>query len=334
MSPATAEPPARLSTAKLPALDATIPPWPGRIVQVGGAGVFVRTTPSAPGAEPALFVHGLGGASTNWTDFAGQLAPWLAIEALDLHGFGRSSPAPGRDYTIRAHKRTVIEYLEQSGRGPVHLIGNSMGGLISLLIAARRPDLVRTLTVISPAVPDLRPRRLGTDPLLAVALLPGAAPLIRRRVRRFTPEQRARAIIKLCFADPAAVPPNRVAEAVDEIRTRDGMAWSLDALIRSLRGLVASYVSRRSGGVWGRIAQVNVPTLVVWGDRDRLVDPALAPRVAASIPGSRLLVLEGIGHVAQLEDPVVTARAALALIEDTRGATPASGATPQEDAVR
>jgi len=326
--------PARLSTTQLPPLDPSIPPWPGHIVPLSGGDVHVRTTPSAPGAEPALFVHGLGGASTNWTDFAGQLAPWLAIDALDLHGFGRSSPAPGRDYTIRAHKRTVIEYLERSGRGPVHLFGNSMGGLISLLIAARRPDLVRTLTVISPAVPDLHPRRLGTDPLLAVALLPGAEPLVRRRIRRYTPEQRARAMIKLCFADPDSVPPHRVAEAVDEIRTRDGMYWSMDALIRSLRGLVASYVSRRSGGVWSRISLVNAPTLVVWGDRDRLVDPALARRVAASIPGSRLLVLEGIGHVAQLEDPVVTARAALALIEDARGATPASDATPQEDAVR
>jgi len=326
--------PARLSTTQLPPLDPSIPPWPGHTVPLSGGNVHVRVTPSAPGAEPALFVHGLGGASTNWTDLAGLLAPWLAVEALDLHGFGHSSPAPDRDYTIRAHKRTVIEYLEQSGRGPVHLFGNSMGGLISLLIAARRPDLVRTLTVISPAVPDLRPRRLGTDPLLAVALLPGAEPLVRRRIRRYTPEQRARAMIKLCFADPDSVPPHRVAEAVDEIRTRDGMYWSMDALIRSLRGLVASYVSRRSGGVWGRISRVDVPTLVVWGDRDRLVDPALAPRVAASIPGSRLLVLDGIGHVAQLEDPVVTARAALALIEDTRGATPASGATPQEDAVR
>jgi pimeloyl-ACP methyl ester carboxylesterase len=326
--------PARLSAAQLPALDPSAPPWPGHTVPLRGGNVHVRVTPSAPGAEPALFVHGLGGASTNWTDFAGQLAPWLAIEALDLHGFGRSAPAPGRDYTIRAHKRTVIEYLEQSHRGPVHLFGNSMGGLISILIAARRPDLVRTLTLISPAVPDLRPRRLGTDPLLAVALLPGAAPLVRRRIRRYTPEQRARAIIKLCFADPSAVPPNRIAEAVDEIRTRDGMAWSHDALIRSLRGLVGSYVSRRSGGVWARLAEVRAPTLVVWGDRDRLVDPALAPRVAARIPDARLLVLEGVGHVAQLEDPVSTARAALALVEDARQVAPAADATPQADAVR
>ena len=325
MKPATA----RLASAELPPLDQSIAPWPGRSVRVGAAEIFVRSTPSGPDAEPAVFVHGLGGASTNWTDFAAQLRPWLAIEALDLPGFGRSAPAPDRDYSIAAHTRTVIRYLEQSRRAPVHLFGNSMGGLISIMVAARRPDLVRTLTLTSPAVPDLRPRRLGTDPLLAVALLPGAAPLVRRRIRRFTPEQRARAIIRLCFADPSSVPPHRMTEAIDEIRTRDGMAWSLDALIRSLRGLVATYLAVPSRGVWARMAEIRVPTLVVWGDRDRLVDPALAPRVAATIPDARLLVLEGVGHVAQLEDPVTTARAALALLEDTR-----ADATPQADAVR
>jgi pimeloyl-ACP methyl ester carboxylesterase len=326
--------PARLADTELPALDLSIPPWPGRKVRVGDAEIFVRTTPSAAGAEPALFVHGLGGASTNWTDFAAQLAPWLAIECLDLPGFGRSAEAPARDYSIGAHKRTVVRYLEQSGRGPVHLVGNSMGGLISILIAARRPDLVRSLTVISPAVPDLRPRRLGTDPLLAVALLPGTAPLVRRRIRRFTPEQRARAIINLCFAQPSEVPPHRITEAANEVRARDDMHWATEALIRSLRGLVGTYFVRRSRGVWERMSTIEAPSLVVWGARDRLVDPALAPRVAETIPDARLLVLDDIGHVAQLEDPVTTARAMLALLEDLPAEAPGLDATPQTPAVR
>jgi pimeloyl-ACP methyl ester carboxylesterase len=216
----------------------------------------------------------------------------------------------------------------------VHLVGNSMGGLISILIAARRPDLVRSLTLISPAVPDLRPRRLGTDPLLAVALLPGTAPLVRRRVRRFTPEQRARAIINLCFAQPSTVPPHRITEAANEIRTREDMHWATEALIRSLRGLVGTYFVRRSRGVWERMAAIEAPSLVVWGARDRLVDPALAPRVADTIPDARLLVLDDIGHVAQLEDPVTTARAMLGLLEDLPAETPGHDATPQTPAVR
>jgi pimeloyl-ACP methyl ester carboxylesterase len=66
------------------------------------------------------------------------------------------------------------------------------------------------------------------------------------------------------------------------------------------------------------MAAVTAPTLVVWGGRDRLVNVALAPRVAGTIPDARLLVLPDVGHVAQLEDPVTTARAALGLLEDVR----------------
>jgi pimeloyl-ACP methyl ester carboxylesterase len=307
---------ARLSSARLPKLDTSIPPWPGRRVPVGPVELFVRTTPGT--GEPALMVHGLGGASTNWTDFAGLLAPRLSTELIDLPGFGRSGPPPGRDYSIRAHTQTVIRYMEQSGRGPVHLFGNSMGGVISILIAARRPDLVRTLTLISPAVPDLRPRRLATDPLLTLALLPGTAGLFRRRISRYPAELRARAVINLCFADPSRLPPNRVEEAVAEIELRDGLGWSTEALVRSLRGLVRTYLASRGRSLWSDLAVITAPTLVVWGDRDRLVNVALAPRVARTIPDARLLVLHNVGHVAQLEDPETTARAGLALIEDSR----------------
>jgi len=283
-------------------------------VRVGAAELFVRATPG--GGEPALVVHGLGGASTNWTDFAGQLAPWLAIEALDLPGFGRSGPAPGRDYSIRAHVRTVTRYLDESARGPVHLVANSMGGVISILIAAQRPDLVRTLTLTSPAVPDLRPRRLRADPLLTLALVPGTGGLIRRRIVRYPADARAQAVIDLCFAEPSRVPPSRLAEAIEEIELRDGYSWATDALLRSLRGLVRSYLVTGLRSLWAQMAAITAPTLVVWGERDRLVDVALAPRVAQTIPGARLLMLPDVGHVAQLEDPVTTARAALALLED------------------
>ena len=307
---------ARLSSARLPNLDTSIPPWPGHRVPVGPGELFVRTTPGS--GEPALMVHGLGGASTNWTDFAGLLAPWLSVELLDLPGFGQSGPPPGRDYSIRAHTQIVIRYMEESGRGAVHLFGNSMGGVVAILIAARRPDLVRTLTLISPAVPDLRPRRLATDPLLTLALLPGTAALFRRRISRYPAELRARAVINLCFADPSRVPPNRVEEAVAEVQRRDGLGWSTEALVRSLRGLVRAYVAPRGRGLWSDLAMITAPTLVVWGDRDRLVDVSLAPRVARTIPDARLIVLHNVGHVSQLEDPETTARAALALVEDSR----------------
>ena len=307
---------ARLSDVPLPPVDPSTPPWPGRTVRLAEHDVYVRTTPGPEsGGEPALYVHGLGGASTNWTDLAGLLAGWLDGEAMDLPGFGRSGPAPRRDYTLPSQARVVVELLERRGAGPVHLFGNSMGGAVSIVVAAARPDLVRTLTLVSPAVPDLRPRR-GSDPVLPLLLLPGMSWVVERRLARMAPEARARAVLELCFGDPSLVPPNRLAEAAAEVSRRNDLPWAMDAFTRSLRGLVASYMVRGPRSLWAAAARISAPTLVVWGDRDRLVDVAVAPRTALAVPDSRLLVLPGVGHTAQLEDPETVARAFLALRED------------------
>ncbi len=299
-------------------LDSSRPPWAGEEIAVGKARIFRRTTPSTnPDAEPALYVHGLGGASTNFTDLADLLSPYFAGEAIDLPGFGRSGPSPERDYSIRAHTRLVIRHLEQSGRGPVHLIGNSMGGAISIQLAATRPDLVRTLTLVSPAVPDIRPHK-GSDLLMPLLLVPGLGSRAVAKLDRHPAERRARALINLCFAHPERVPANRIAEATEEVTYRRGLPWSGEALMRSFRGLARNYTTYGKNSPWRMMAAIEAPTLVIWGDRDQLVDVSNAPKVAARIPDSSLLVLNDIGHTAQLEDPVTTARAVLALVARSR----------------
>jgi pimeloyl-ACP methyl ester carboxylesterase len=292
------------------------PPWPGRRIPVGESELYVRTTAGQSGAEPAVYVHGLGGSSTNWTDLAGLLAPWLDGAALDLPGFGRSAPAARNDYSTRAHVRTVVAYLEQAGRGPVHLFGNSMGGAIAITVAVERPDLVRSLTLISPAVPDLRPRVRRQDPVLPLMMVPRLGALILRRMERASPEARVRGMQRLCYANPSSIPPERMAEAVAEIRYRAGLGWSTDALVRSLRGLVATYFLPPARGWWAQLAQITAPTLVIWGDRDRLVSVARAPRTARVIPNSRLLVVPDVGHVAQMERPDIVARAVVGMLDE------------------
>src|SRR6266700_1600971 len=129
-----------------------IPQWPGELVPVGAGEVFV---------------HGLGGSATNWTDLMALLrnppdderdGPPLACEALDLPGFGFSPVPADSDYSLDARAVAVCDLIDRRGYWPVHLIGNSMGGAVCVRVAARRPDLVRTLTLISPALPDSRPR--------------------------------------------------------------------------------------------------------------------------------------------------------------------------------
>ena len=302
---------AALSRDPLPALPAHVPPWPGE--QRGD--VFVRTGPVG-GHEPALMVHGLGGSANNWTDLVALLAARVDSEAMDLPGFGHSPPPPSTEgYRLGAHARAVVRRIEERGAGPVHLFGNSLGGAVCTLVAAKRPDLVRTLTLVSPALPDLRPQR-GGDPRMPLLLLAGLDVLARRQLARTSPEQRARGVVAMCFADPSRVSAQRIAESVAEVRRRSGLAHDGDAFTRSLRGLVGSYLARGPRAIWRQAATIQAPTLLVWGVHDRLVSVSLAPRAADTVPDARLLVLDDCGHVAQMERPDLVARAVLAMLDE------------------
>ncbi len=221
--------------------DTLAPPWPGRPVVLDGSVTYLRETPAiAPGAQPALFVHGLGGSAQNWTDLAALLAHRLDGQAIDLPGFGRSEPA--RRHSVAAFAHRVIRWIEYSERGAVHLVGNSLGGAICVRVAALRPDLVRTLTLISPAMPFLDPRRSVQGRMLPLLMLPSAHRIAARRLAQIPPAELAAQVLEACFADPSRMAPQRMAEAVEEARMRYEHPWYLTVYLRTLRGLVRSFL--------------------------------------------------------------------------------------------
>ena len=296
-----------------PPLDLHRRPWPAREITSGGVTLHVRETPG-PDGVPAVYVHGLGGSALNWTDLAALLGTRAAGTAVDLPGFGRTRPPAGFDFTPAAHADALLCFL--AGRNqPVHLLGNSLGGAVAMSVAARRPELVRTLTLVSPAMPDRRPdpRRMA-DVRIALSLLPGPiGDRARAGLAAVPPRVRAEQVVRVCFGDPSVVPEHRLAEATAEIVARNALEWSREAGERSARGMVASWWW--GGAPWVTAARVQAPTLVIWGDRDRLVSPRLAARTVATIPRARLLMLPDVGHVAQIEAPVTVARAVAGLWE-------------------
>ncbi|WP_127782300.1 alpha/beta fold hydrolase [Rhodococcus sp. X156] len=320
-APATVVAPTALSTdvhAELGAVDLTRTEWPGEMVDVGGRAVHVRTTPGPEGAVPAVYVHGLGGSATNWTDLAGALAPLMPGYALDLPGFGRSEPPADGDYSLPGCADLVIDYLEQQP-APVHLFGNSMGGAIAILVAARRPDLVQTLTLVSPAVPDLRPDpRRVSDLRMVLAVVPIIGRLVRQQLAETPAERRAEQMIRLCFADPDAVPENKIAAAVQEADERKGQSWASSALNKSFNAILQTWVTLPHRSLWSVAGKVQAPTLVVWGTKDRLVTVERAPKLVAVIRRSRLLVFNQVGHVAQMERPVAVARAVRGMLQEVQ----------------
>ncbi|MFF7097233.1 alpha/beta fold hydrolase [Streptomyces rubradiris] len=295
-----------------------------RSVGLPGVTLTIRSRrPAREGLPPALYVHGLGGSSQNWSSLMAELADAVDSEAVDLPGFGDSPPPDDGDYSVTGHARAVIRYLDSSGRGPVHLFGNSLGGAVATRVAAVRPDLVRTLTLVSPALPELRVQRTAVPTgLLGV---PGIAALFTRLTKEWTAEQRVRGVMGLCYGDPGRVTPEAFRLAVEELERRLRLPYFWDAMARSARGIVNAYTLGGQHGLWRQAERVLAPTLLVYGGRDQLVGFRMAAKAARAFRHSRLVTLPDAGHVAMMEYPDVVAgafRELLAQPADADGTAP------------
>ncbi|QMU75214.1 alpha/beta hydrolase [Streptacidiphilus sp. PB12-B1b] len=287
--------------------------------------------PERPGLPPALFVHGLGGSSQNWTLLMDRLAGDVDGHALDLPGFGQSPPPDDGDLSVTAHMWAVVDYLELSGRGPVHLFGNSLGGAVATRLAALRPDLVRTLTLVSPALPEVPPQTSALP--TALLAVPGVPALFGRLTDGRPAEQQTEALLNLCYGDPGTIDAQRRAEMAAEYRRRMALPYSMDVLVRSARGIVRAYTERGPQALWRQAEQVTAPVLLVYGLRDKLVSYRMARRSSQAFRDSRLMVLPEAGHVAMMEYPELVAGAFRELVAGTAVAAEPSGPAPAEPTV-
>ncbi|MEU6621676.1 alpha/beta hydrolase [Streptomyces litmocidini] len=289
-----------------------------RSVALPGLTLTVRARPgNRPGLPPALYVHGLGGSSQNWSALMPLLADHVDGEAVDLPGFGDSPPPDDGNYSVTGHARAVIRLLDAGGRGPVHLLGNSLGGAVATRVAAVRPDLVRTLTLVSPALPELRAQRTAWP--TALLAVPGVASFFAKLTKDWTAEQRVKGVLALCYGDPGLVTDEGLRHAVEEMERRLELPYFWDVMARSSRGIVDAYTLGGQHGLWRQAERVLAPTLLVYGRRDRLVSYRMARKAAAAFRGSRLLTLPEAGHVAMMEYPEAVARAVRDLIADDGG---------------
>jgi pimeloyl-ACP methyl ester carboxylesterase len=264
---------------------------PVHVADFGGAG------------PPLVLVHGLGGSYTNWMAVGGALARRGRAIAVDLLGFGRT-PLAGREPSVAANVALVGRLLDHLGEDGATLVGNSLGGLVSLLVAADRPDIVSRLVLVGPALP--RPPRAPIDrrvaTLFALYAVPGVGELfMARRLAQVGPERVLTDTLRLCGVDPRALPAEIWDEAVTLARERAGWSWTRRAFLGSARSMLRTHARR--AGVEAAIRRVRARTLITQGAIDRLVPVAVSEAAARLQPSFHLEVMEGVGHVPMLQVP-------------------------------
>jgi pimeloyl-ACP methyl ester carboxylesterase len=260
------------------------------------------------GSGPTMvLLHGLGGSHVNWMRIGPLLAERARVLAPDLPGFGYTRPS-GRSTTVQANAAWVDSFIQEVSDAPVILVGNSMGGLIAILEAARNPESVAGLVLLDPALPlaPREPRDRQVMLAFTAYMTPGIGELfLRRRARVLGPEGLVRETFALCCVDPKRVPDDVVNAHVALVRDRFRMPWANAAVLRAARSMLRLLLRR--GRFRAVLERVRAPTLLVNGESDRLVKLAAA-RVASEVrPDWTFRPLQDIGHVPQLEDPQRTA---------------------------
>lgn len=250
-----------------------------------------------------VLVHGLGGSLVNWRAVAPGLAQGRRVRSLDLRGHGRS--AMPRDASIDENLALLARFIEREAGHSVTLVGNSMGGLLSLLLAAQRPDLVESLVLVNPAVPWTYAR--AVDPLVAMTFgiyaVPGVGELYLDKVLgRVAPERAVGQMMALCGAHPRTLAPGVLDEHVALAKHRAAtMRWRHRAFLTAARSVLRKLAVR--GAFEHSLHRVRAPTLLIHGDRDRLVNVANARAVAARRPDWTYDEWSDTGHVPMLQSP-------------------------------
>ncbi len=267
----------------------------------------------------AVLVHGIGGSGINWSLLAPLLAARFHVLALDLPGFGET-PLGGRHAGLEAQRDLVARFLETVAGPPALLVGHSMGGLITAMVAAARPELVHHAVLFDPAFPPTRSPAPGLpkEVLDAVSRAPSiAGGLGRAMVRLRGAERMVHESFQRTCGHGAELPDEFVA---DHVRAEAERMRFPGAYV----GYMQAWASFRKhfsdlAALEATIGGVTTPTLLVHGREDPVVLPAAAARLSELQPGWRLVFMEGVGHNPIFEAPRASADAILGWLEGFKG---------------
>jgi pimeloyl-ACP methyl ester carboxylesterase len=288
-------------------------PWGARgyVTDLGGPVHWIEFTSGAPGrgddGPPIVFVHGLGGSHLNWCLLGPHLAAGRRAVALDLRGFGLT-PGLRVNSTVRANVGLLNRFITEVIGAPVILVGNSMGGLISILETAANPRAISGVVLIDPALP-LPPQKPDwqVSGQFMLYALPGLGPLaVARLMSSVSPEEAVQQLLRLCFADPSRADPELI-KADAALLARRHPTTSARASARARVFLAAARsllrVLARRQSYQKMMAGIDVPVLLIGGEDDRLVPVAAMRQAAARNPRWESVILAGVGHTPQLEVP-------------------------------
>jgi pimeloyl-ACP methyl ester carboxylesterase len=242
------------------------------------------------GDVPIVLVHGFGASSFSWRNNLNPIAEaGFTVYAPDMRGFGLSDKGWDKSMSQDAQADRLKAFMDAQGIDRAVFAGNSMGGGIVTDFALRYPDRVRGLVLVDPAIYG----GMNSGVISALVSLPGIQRWGQQLVRFILAnDDRNAGTIKSAWFDGSKVTPDVLSGYRRALQT-PGWDISLLALVRD----------GASNNLGPRLKDLNVPTLIVWGEGDTWISPDNAPKLNADIAGSELAIIKQAGHVPHEEQP-------------------------------
>jgi pimeloyl-ACP methyl ester carboxylesterase len=277
-------------------------PPPSDFVEVKGQLVHLRDEGPRDDPSPIVLIHGTSASLHTWEGWVGALKGQRRVIRFDLPGFGLTGPFAGQypadDYRGDALARFVIDLLDERRIERAVLAGNSLGGEVAWRVASLAPQRVDRLVLVDASGYDFEPIDLPVG--FRLSRLPVVGALSEWFLPRGVVEDSVRSV----YGEPSRV-TSALVDRYFELTLREGNRHALRLRMQQLQ----------MGEDVARIAALKVPTLVVWGGRDRLIPTPIAQNFTRDIAGSRLVVFPQLGHVPHEEDPAAT----VAVVKDFLG---------------
>jgi len=237
----------------------------------------------AGSGRPVILIHGVVGSSANWRGNLAALAEEASVYAIDQLNMGGSQRIPGLDASLEATADRVAAFMDAVGIARAEIVGHSHGGAVALMLAARHPERVRSLILFAPANPYSRLDHLliqiYSSPLGRLAAL--AAPYLPVRLQLFA--------LGRMYGNPKRIADGSLQGYTDPMR----IPGTIRHILAVVGGWFADMATLKTALPWA----ASVPTLLVWGDQDRAVDPASAMQLQRILWRSELRILRGGGHI-------------------------------------
>lgn len=267
-------------------------PAPSQFIELRGQLVHLRDQGPRSDTTPLVLLHGTASSLHTWEGWAQALHAQRRVISLDLPGAGLTGPFTGEhardDYRGDTLAHFVLEVLDALQVQRAVLVGNSFGGEIAWRLATLAPSRVAQLVLIDASGLPFTPEAVPGG-FIAARL-----PVLRTLSEYLLPRALVAQSVASVYGDASRVRPELV-DRYFELTLRAGNRHALSQRLQQM--------ALEGGSGSERLGQVQQPTLILWGERDRLIPPATGQDFARRIPGSRLVVLAGLGHVPQEEDP-------------------------------